>query len=534
MIIASLYPAVEAQYESFSTFDWGFIRELQKDFGGSPHDYHVFLPHGNKPPDTMSIGNNVHIKSTTELIDFFQEFQVDIWHDFGYTPAADLVSLRQLSRQNYPITIKAELPFLANAQLTTYSALSNSDALVCSRPSIHKLIETAQSHLRQSVTQQLTYPRICTIPHGVMPVQIDSEKKQDARHLLHLPEETTIILCIVDFNPNSSIDIIPLIRAFQVIAKNKEDILLILSGFDEMGYVARVGHYFLESSSIGRQFLFLPNVDESAKSLLLAATDIFISPSDPINIDNGVQVLEAMARGIPVIATDDEDGYIEHGKTGFKVEKGGFPLSYQALRHCFAFLPHRIRSLALSQGVTIDVQQIIEYLTLLVEDVSLRKTIGAAAMQYVCEHHHPTKMVKEYSNLWSFLREEDSLMQLQTIVTENPVRDESWLPLLTSSISQTIDENTPLRITPEGEALLETKNVIVYDEMKELILATIILEILKLARSVTCLSKISDSLLGVLNPDEAKELVPNVAYHVIWAIKQGLILPQKSSPTEQN
>lgn len=468
MIIASLYPTVETQYESFSTFDWDFIRELQLNFGGSPHDYHVFLPHGNKTPDPMSIGNNVHIKNTTELIDFFQEFQVDIWHDFGYTPAADLVYLRQLSKQNFPITINVELPFLANAQLTTYDALSNSDALICSRPSIQHLIETAQSHLKKSVKQH-TYPRISTISHGVIPVQIDTDKKQDARHLLQLPKESTIILCMADFNPHSSIDIVPLIRAFQVIGENKEDVILILTGSDQEGYVARVGYYFIENSSIGRQVMFLPNVDESAKSLLLAATDIFISPSDPIYIDNGLQILEAMARGIPVIATDDENGYIEHGRTGFKLEKGGLPSSYQALKHCFAFLPHRIQSLALSQGVTIDVQQIIEYLTLLVEDISLRKTIGAAAFQYVSEHHHLTNIVKEYNNIWSNLCEDNSIMQLKTTVTDDPVSGNSWLPLLTSSLTQTIDENTPLHITPDGESILETKNVIVYDELKEVI-----------------------------------------------------------------
>lgn len=534
MIIASLYPVVEAQYESVSTFDWHFIRELQQNFGGFPHDYHVFLPHGNNSPDPMSIGDNVHIKNTTELIDFFQEFQVDVWHDFGYTSAADLVSLRQLSKQYFPITINVQLPFLANAQLTTYDALSNSDALICSTPSIHKLIDAAQSHLKQSVMQQHTYPRICTIPHGVMPVQVDSDKKQDARHLLQLPKEYTIILCIADFNPNSSIDIVPLIRAFQVVAENKEDVILILTGSDQEGYVARVAYYFIESSSISRQVMFLPNVDESAKSLLLAATDIFISPSDPIYIDNGLQILDAMARGIPVIATDGDKGHIEHGKTGFKLEKGGLPLSYQALRHCYAFLPHRIQSLALSQGVTIDVQQIIQYLTLLVEDTSLRKTIGDAAFKYVSQHHHPTNIVKEYNNLWSNLREDDSIMQLKTTVTDSPVSDNSWLPLLTSLLSQTIDENTPLHITPDGEIILETKNVIVYDELKEMILATVILEILKLAQSVTSISNIADSLLGVLNPDEAKELVPNVAYHVIWSIKQGLILPQKNSPIQQN
>ena len=111
MVIASLYPAVESKYESTSIFDWGFIRELQRNFGETRHDYHVFLPFGCQPPDPLSIGKNVHVKDMAELTDFFQEVQVDIWHDFGYTEASDLISLRQRSGQNFPITLKAELHF---------------------------------------------------------------------------------------------------------------------------------------------------------------------------------------------------------------------------------------------------------------------------------------------------------------------------------------------------------------------------------------------------------------------------------------
>ena len=526
MVIASLYPTVESKNESNSIFDWGFIRELQREFGETPHDYHVFLPYGVYPPDPLSIGKNVYIRNTTELTDFFQEVQVDIWHDFGYTDASDLISLRQQSGQNFPITIKAELPFLANAELTTYTPLSNSDVLICSRPSTHKLIETTHSHLRASDTEGRTYPQICTIPYGVKPERIDSDKKQDARHLLNLPKEATIIFCSVDFGPNSSIDIFPVMQAFQSIAAEKKDVLLIISSSDEEGYVARASE-FLNDSALSRQVLFLPNVDESARLLLLAAADIFISPADSVYADNGHQVLEAMARGLPVITTDDEEhGYIDHSKTGFKVKKECLPLSYESLRKCLPFTTHRAQSLMLSQGVVIDVQQIIEYLTLLVESVPLRERIGAAALQYVSEHHDLTKIMSDYEHLWSNVRRGDALTRLETSEAENQSTDSSWLSVLLSSVPQTIDENTPLYITHDGEALLETQDIMVYEEINELIFVPVILEILKSAQSGTCLSKVADSVLGELNPDKAKEFVPNVAYHIMWCMKQGWIYSQ--------
>lgn len=526
MVIASLYPAVESQYETTSIFDWSFIRELQRNSGEPHHDYHVFLPYGVQPPDPLSIGKNVHIKNTAELTDFFQEVQVDIWHDFGYTNAADLVLLRQRSGQNFPITIHAELPFLANAKLTTYNALSNSDVVICSRPAIHKLIETAQSRFTKSATP----PQICTIPHGVKPERIDLDKKQDARHLLHLPEDATIILCSIDFNPNSSIDLLPLLRAFQSITAEKKDVLLIISDSDEEGYVGRVKAFF-ENSTLSRQVLFLPNVDESARLLLLAAADIFTSPADPVYADNGHQVLEAMAKGLPVIATDEEEnGYIDHGKTGFKVQKECLSLSYQALRKSLDFMPRRVQSVMVSQGIVIDVQQITKHLALLVENVALRERIGAAALKYVCEHHDLTKIASDYEHLWSNLREESALMRLETGMAENQVSNDSWLSLLLPSFSQPIDERTPLHITDDGEALLETQDIMVYEEISELIFVPVILEILNSAQSGTSLSKVADSLLGVLNPNEAKELLPNVAYHIMWCMKQGWIYPQKSAP----
>ena len=530
MVIASLHPLIAAQDNSMPIFDWGFIYAFQQASVGNPHDYYVFLPHGCQLPDSMPIGPNVHIKSTVELADFFQEFQVDVWHDFGYTPAFHLAALRHLSGQNFPITVRVEPSFLAmaNTQLTPYSVLSNRDALVCSRMSIHQFVEAVNGQSEHAATQE-TGPQIHEIPLGVKSELIDANKKRDARYLLRLPGEMTIVLCLAEFSPNTSMDLLPLIRAFQTIAENHEEVLLVVSGSDEYRYADRVGE-FLKDSPLHRRVLLRPNVGESAQSLLLAAADIFISPSDTVYGDNQFQVLQAMGRGIPVIATDDEAyGYIDHGRTGFRLKRGCLPLSYQALSHYFPFIPHHVRSLIVSQGIAVDVQQMIEYLALLIEDTSLRKTIGNAAAQYVLEHHQFAKIAEKYENLWYNLREKVSSIRLQTPVFGTHLNDEGWLKLLLSPISQAIDGGTPLQITSCGEILLETQNLIIYEEMNAVIFPPVILEILNLARTVTSLSDITHELLQLSDPEDAKDLVPNIAYHTMWCLKQGLISQQNGT-----
>ena len=522
MVIASLYPPVEVHDTSIPIFDWDFIRALQYSAKENPHDYYVFLPQFFSPPDLISPGLNVHVKSTMELGEFFQESQVDVWHDFGHTPASHLVSLRCMSGQNFPITVKVSRAFLSKAQLTTYHALFRNDALICSNASIHKLVEAAHNQYRQSKTPESMGARVYTIPYGIASEQVNDDKKRDARYLLHLPEAMTIILCGGAFSPNNSMDLFPLIRAFETISKRYEDVLLIVSGSDEYGYADKVSS-FIEDSALQQRILLMPNIGESARRLLLTATDIFISSTDTVSRDNQFQVLEAMARGVPVIATEDEKhGYIKHGKTGFKIERECLPVSYSTLSSYFPFIPNYVQSLIASQGIVVNFQQMIEHLTLLIEDVSLRKTLGEAGRQYVYQYHRPEKIAKKHENLWHDLCEKVSHAQTKTPTVENQVNG-GWLPLLLSSIPQTIDERTPLQVTAYGEKLLETQNLIIYEEMSEVLFPTVILEILNLSRVVTCLSDITHSLLQRSDAEETKDLVPNIAYHIMWCIKQGLI-----------
>ncbi|MCY3721211.1 MAG: glycosyltransferase family 4 protein [Candidatus Poribacteria bacterium] len=521
MVIASLYPLVEGGDESICLFDWEFIRALQRGTGGDTHDIYVFSSQGCHPPYPLSVERNVHIKNTMELSDFFQESQVNVWHDFGYTPAFHLADLRHLSGQNFPITMKVEPSFLAKVPLTVYSGLSDNDAIICSRASIQELVEAAHGQYTSLTTPQ-SQAQVYTIPHGYAASRINGCNKRDARYLLHLPEGMTLILCSGDFSPDNSMDLLPLIRAFQTITESHENVLLIISGPDEYGYADRISEY-LKGSPLQRRILLQPNISESARLLLLAASDIFISPSDTVYRDNQPQVLEAMARGIPVIAPDDgEPHYIHHGRTGFRLNRECLPYSYNALSGYFPFIPHHVQSLIVSQGIAVNVQQMVEYLTLLVEDASLRETLGTAAAQYVSDHHSLETIVAKYENLWRDLSAREASVPSQKPVVENQGGG-SWLPLLLSQMFQTIDERTPIQITSDGETLLETQNLVIYKEMSEVLFPSVILEILNLSRTVTSLSDITHSLLHLSDTEDVKNLVPNIAYHTMWCIKQGLI-----------
>lgn len=521
MVIASLYPLVEGRNESISLLDWEFLGALQHGAGGKSHDFYVFCPQGYDPPQSLSVARNVHIKSTMELAVFFEESQVDVWHDFGYTSAFHLAELRHWSGQNFPITMKVEPLFLAKAPLTVYSGLSNNDAIICSSVSVQKLVEAAHGQYTSTTTPQ-RQAQVYTIPHGFAASQINKCKKRDARYLLHLPEEMTLILCSSEFSPGNSMDLLPLIRAFQTITEGHENVLLIISGSDEYGYADRISE-FIKGSPLQRRILLKPNVSDSSQLLLLTAADIFISPSDTVYRDNQPQVIEAMARGIPVIATDDGEPYfIHHGRTGFRLNRECLPYCYRALSAYFPIIPNYIRSLIVSQGIAVDVQQMVEYLTLLVEDVSLRKTLGKAAAQYVCDHHSLETIVAKYENLWYDLSARKSFVPSQIPVVESK-EDKGWLHLLLSQISQTIDEKTPIKVTSDGETLLEKQNIVIYEEMSEVIFPSVILEILNLSRTVTCLSDITHSLLNLSDTEDVEDLAPNIAFHTMWCIKQGLI-----------
>lgn len=102
---------------------------------------------------------------------------------------------------------------------------------------------------------------------------------------------------------------------------------------------------------------------------VLRYTDIFVLPSEIEAF--GLAALEAIAHGIPVIASNAGGlpEVIMHGKTGFLVTPG-------------------------------DINTIVKYMNLLIEDESLRRKLGRNARADAKRRFHPNKIIPKYEELY--------------------------------------------------------------------------------------------------------------------------------------
>ena len=519
MTIASLYPSLRGQDIPYNVLDWNFVRALSR-YSEEINDFHVFLPLDCHPLDQFPNIPNVCIHSVMELSEFFQETSVDVWHDFGYTDVSHLTHIRRLSRQIFPITIQVQPWCLPLNRSEIFTDLAEYDALLCSKPSICSSVGSA---IQPSETCSLSSglaPEVFTIPPGVDITKRDIADKSDARHLLDLPEQGLIILCLADFFVYEGGDLFPLIHAFQTVTENHPSVRLIISGSDKYGYADKIQRY-LNDSHLRKRIVLRPNASESAESLLLSAADIFISPTDTIHRDNQIQVLKAMANGLPVIGTDDS-GVIKHSKNGLKLRRICKPTSYDVLNNYFPLVSEDVKPFILSQGLVIDTQQIIEFLTLLIENNRARQTLGEAARQYVAVNHSWSTIIERYVRLWHTLRERASSQPHHTISSQWQRTHTHTLPFF-AFMFEGIEDDTSLQLTGSGEKRLETQHLIIYDAMKDIIYPPVVFEILNLAKSGGTVSEFINALLLLADGGDTDDLAPNITYHIMWCLKQGFI-----------
>ena len=102
---------------------------------------------------------------------------------------------------------------------------------------------------------------------------------------------------------------------------------------------------------------------------VLCYTDIFVIPSEIEGF--GLAALEAMACGIPVIASNAGGlpEVVEHGKAGYLIPPG-------------------------------DIDVLAKYMLLLIEDEKLRKRLGSTARRIALEKFHPDKIIPQYEMLY--------------------------------------------------------------------------------------------------------------------------------------
>jgi starch synthase len=295
------------------------------------------------------------------------------------------------------------------------------DALICTSSAGRAVVEAVFHNREQQLQQRfgihtsLPKPHLPVIP---LPIPVGAMQQQlparaSARQQLGIPAEAHVCLWLGRLSLLTKLDPWPTYQLLQRLAADlQQPLWLIECGPDDTPEQAR---HFAELRELCPAVHFLrlggaAPVDEATKYQALAAADLALSLVDNCQETFGLSVIEAMAAGLPVVASD-WDGYrdsIRHGVDGFLVpsrwaqgsEACSFRLGWQQQLELLSF---PVVSGALSQLVQLELQAAHAHLATLLQNPSLARAMGQQARRRAADRFACSVVMAQYETLFEEL-----------------------------------------------------------------------------------------------------------------------------------
>ena len=160
------------------------------------------------------------------------------------------------------------------------------------------------------------------LPNGIKLPELGSvsaEEVHEFRKRFGVRAEEKIVSCLGRISKIKGFD--TLIPAFADLIRQKVSVrLLIIGGDDEKGYKKEV-EKLISDYGLGENIVFAGMLSGRQKEIALRATDLLVQPSESESF--GMATAEAMAMGIPVIATTGVgvSGIVDEGGAGMVIKK---------------------------------------------------------------------------------------------------------------------------------------------------------------------------------------------------------------------
>ncbi|MEF3695842.1 glycosyltransferase family 4 protein [Desulfolutivibrio sp.] len=457
---------------------------------------------------------------------------------------AHLARLRNLvSRDIFPITsVTHSLSYAAYGRdflLHLWPGATARDAVVATSRAAVDAVGQFYAYLAQGYPQPGSpvaplapiagRPRVVRLPLGVDVASFSvatDQARREAREGLGIPPDSTVFLIFARISHSSKLDPLPVFRAFQrLLAEHRHKDggtppCLVMAGWTEEGGGAFSQALTDFAAGVGLAFRLFPRPDEARKRRIFAAADIFLSPVDNLQETFGLSILEAMACGLPVVASDF-DGYrdlVAHGGTGLLVPTlgpGDTPLLDALSPLCFDNHAHLIRA----QQCVVEVPQLARALTDLADDPDLRRRMGHSGRRRVEAEFSWGHVVTRYLALWEKLWRE-------------PVPDRDGLRgmphpmhipygrVFSGHPSALFDPKLVVTSSRAGQAVYRGQDFpVIYPALDALFDMATLKRLLVLARNPLTVAELADKLMGIA-PDMDEE---RAAFGILWALKHDLL-----------
>jgi glycosyltransferase involved in cell wall biosynthesis len=294
------------------------------------------------------------------------------------------------------------------------------DALVCTSRSVLEMVREVTGayadHLRarlvgpEALLSSLPLPlRLEIIPLGVDTDRFTpatAEERAAARTSLGVASGAVAILYVGRLSHHAKAHPFPMFRgASLAAAATGRPVHLLLAGWTAHPAVREAYLDGARTFAANVRTSLLDGRDPKLRRDVWHAADIFVSPSDNIQETFGLAVVEAMASGLPVVASD-WNGYrdlVVDGQTGFLVPTamvlGATAAATARLLTGELSYDHFLAEV--SQATAIDTPAMAAALGRLIGDDSLRAQMGAAGRRRAVQQFSWFGVIKSYERLWS-------------------------------------------------------------------------------------------------------------------------------------
>ena len=295
------------------------------------------------------------------------------------------------------------------------------DALVCSSCAGKQALEAMFTMISERCDAAGAKLPPCALALPVIPLGIDIGENHElaragARNVCG-------ILYFGRLATTSKSDLRPLLLAFSLLLREGLQATLTIAGDDTQSNLGPMLREFAAALGCKHHVAILSNPTSIEKEKLFAAADIFVSPSNSLQEQFGLSLLEAMRAGLPVVAANwsGHRDIVVHGETGFLVDTV-FPAIAEQPEEAVG----PMTSDHIAEATSVDIGQLTSYLRMLIADPALRTRFGIAATRRVRDLYSWKRVIGMHDDLWDSLRERAANAMVNP--ERKAIHFESWTP----------------------------------------------------------------------------------------------------------
>ncbi|MGF1641909.1 MAG: glycosyltransferase family 4 protein [Rhodospirillales bacterium] len=293
------------------------------------------------------------------------------------------------------------------------------DALICTSQCVRDTVRQVLGDWGDYLAERIGARPRAGVQLPIIPLGVDCDRfagtpetaaaRVDIRMRNGIAEDDVVVLFVGRLSYHAKANPLPLYLALEAAAtRSGKRLHLILAGWFANEHIERAFVDGAQALCPSVNLICLDGRDPNVRHFVWFAADLFASLSDNIQETFGLTPVEAMAAGLPVVATD-WNGYrdtVRDGIDGFmiptRMPPPGFGEHY-AFRHFLKTDSYDRYVGYTSQCVAVDVEATAAAITRLATDPALRRQQGAAGRERARQIFDWRGVIAAYQDLWGEL-----------------------------------------------------------------------------------------------------------------------------------